>query len=680
MFRTYAHFEYYYYTIFAGKSRGSRDRKIFWPPCRFAFIFVRSFCLLVFCPSHFAIRPGMPHADSPDLDAAFDAEWRIAALCGLSDPEWTRLGARAEEMGAHPLDLAIGEGAISEARFLAALASLLGVSVTEDPPPPREGTVAAEAWALRIYRAEGMHRALLRIAAPAGAQAAYLVAQKRQGRLPPMVLTRRQAMLDRLVAASGAAIARDAAETLPAALSARRIADGNRGTVALAAALVLAFLLGSAIFPFAAATAVSVFLSPIFVVAGLAVFTASLESRREDTPPPELPAARLPRYTLLVPLFREANVVDALIARLTAIRYPRDRIEVFFLVEPDDPETLAALNTAPRHDWMHILTAPPGAPRTKPRALNIALPFASGDMLVVFDAEDAPDTDQLLRAAELFAVAGPETACAQARLAISNPRDNPLTRRFALDYAALFDCVKAGSARIGWAVPLGGSSNHFRVPALRQVGGWDAWNVTEDADLGIRLARFGWLVEDLPSTTWEEAPNTLAAWMNQRTRWMKGWMQTLLVHARDPRQLIEQLGPFRTLLIAATGLSVVLGALLYPVFALAVALRFLDPTPLGAGSPLLAFADSMLLMALAIAVLVEIIPATIALWRRRALFLMPWITAAPIWYCLMSIAAWRALLEFARKPFHWHKTAHGTARRAGGLSGVERDGGRCQKQ
>lgn len=249
-------------------------------------------------------------------------------------------------------------------------------------------------------------------------------------------------------------------------------------------------------------------------------------------------------------------------------------------------------------------------------------------------------------------------------------RDSFLTRRFAIDYAALFDCVKAGMGRAEWAVPLGGSSNHFRAEVLKRIGAWDAWNVTEDADLGLRLARFGWRVEDLRSTTWEEAPNSIAAWMNQRTRWMKGWLQTMIVHARRPGQMISTLGLFRAMIIASTGLAVVIGALLYPVFMSGVAFRLANPMPLGAGSALLTAADTMLVFALVIAVLVEMIPAVIALKRRRALRLAPYILLAPITHLMVSVAAWRALIELIRKPFHWHKTTHGQGGEAGGLSSI----------
>jgi glycosyltransferase XagB len=369
----------------------------------------------------------------------------------------------------------------------------------------------------------------------------------------------------------------------------------------------------------------------------------------------------LPSYSILVPLYREGNVVDTLVRHLSQIDYPRDRLELFILVEEEDCDTLAALARTTLPPWFLIIRVPAGMPRTKPRALNAALPFCTGEFLVVFDAEDAPEPDQLLRAAARFRTVPDEVACLQARLCISNTYDGFLTRRFAIDYCTLFDCLKAGAARAGWPVPLGGSSNHFRTSILKQVGGWDAWNVTEDADLGIRLARFGWQVEDLASTTWEEAPNSLAAWMNQRTRWMKGWMQTVAVQLRTPVDFVAALGPFRAMILASTAFAVLIGACFYPLFLAAIAMRLLDPVPFGDGGALMALADAMIIILLILSFTVEFVPAVIALRRRKALSLVPFVFLAPVTHLLVSFALWRAVIDLVRRPYHWHKTMHGKA-------------------
>ena len=212
------------------------------------------------------------------------------------------------------------------------------------------------------------------------------------------------------------------------------------------------------------------------------------------------------------------------------------------------------------------LVVPDQAPHTKPKALNYALQFARGDFVVVYDAEDRPQPDQLRRAWEVFRHAPPDLGCLQAQLNIYNPRQSWLTRQFTIEYSALFDAILPALEQLRLPVPLGGTSNHFPRATLIGVGAWDPYNVTEDADLGIRLARQGYHTGVLASTTWEEAPPVFGTWIKQRTRWLKGWMQTYLVHTRDLGRLNRDLG-WR----AAIGLHVLMGglivsALVHPLF------------------------------------------------------------------------------------------------------------------
>ncbi|KAF0228388.1 MAG: hypothetical protein FD175_2169 [Beijerinckiaceae bacterium] len=613
-----------------------------------------------------------PPAEPAGHDARVAQE--LAARCGFSLARWRQIEARAHLLATDPFDLAIADGVIRERDFVAALATMLEVPFSALPPPPVQGTPADEAFAFRSY--SGMTEAgqRLRVIAPNGLLAGILLRRHQDGKRPMIILTTRQALLDQLVLAESDEIAHRAAHALPEPFSARippgvpgadaapssarsKALSGFAGLATLTMLIVIAW-----VFPMQALVLPPLVLAPVFIIAGLAVLTATFESGTPSPATPPVETAHLPHYSILVPLYREANIASQLVRNLSALIYPRDRLEAFLLVEADDAETRAALDATELEPWMLVMTVPPGQPRTKPRALNAALPLCHGGLVVVYDAEDAPEPDQLLRAAALFRASAPEVACVQARLAISNVHDGFLTRRFAIDYAALFDCVKAGMGRAQWPMPLGGSSNHFRTEVLRQVGGWDAWNVTEDADLGLRLARFGWLVADLRSTTWEEAPNTLRPWMNQRTRWLKGWMQTLAVHARRPQQLAREFGTFRMMITGSMGIAVLLGALLYPVFAVAVLFRLFSPTPLGSGSALLTIGDSMLVLALVVAVLAEGIPAIAALRRRKALALLPYVVLAPVTHLLISLAAWRALYELHHRPFHWHKTDHGLAK------------------
>ncbi len=249
--------------------------------------------------------------------------------------------------------------------------------------------------------------------------------------------------------------------------------------------------------------------------------------------PTLLPDERLPTYTIVCPLYREAAMVEQLVAGLSALDYPPERLQAFLVLEADDEATRVACAEANLPGFVQVLVAPRGAPRTKPRACNIALEHATGELLVIYDAEDRPDPQQLREAAARFAAAPREVVCLQAPLRVG-PAKGWFQRQFALEYAAQFEVMMPAMARLRLPFPLGGTSNHFRTARLKEVGGWDPWNVTEDADIGFRFAARGWRVETIRSPTWAPPPETLNAWLPQRTRWLKGYMQTWTVRTRRP--------------------------------------------------------------------------------------------------------------------------------------------------
>lgn len=370
----------------------------------------------------------------------------------------------------------------------------------------------------------------------------------------------------------------------------------------------------------------------------------------------------LPRYSILVAMKDEANVVARLVAALAALDYPKSRLQVILILEETDHTTLAALDRLDLPAYFEILRAPFGQPRTKPRALNIALPHVQGDYLVVFDAEDQPNPMQLRAALQAFERAPRRTACLQAHLAIDNHSDSWLTQLFAIEYAALFDVINPGLCQLGMPMPLGGSSNHFKVDALRETMGWDAWNVTEDADLGLRFARFGYDVETLASTTHEEAPVSLRAWLHQRARWQKGWMQTACVHLSRPRTLVRQLGFARAAGVSLMFAGMVLGPLLGPILFFHLLYRiafsqFLNP-PTVIAAWLVAF-NSLVAICGTFAVLV---PAMLGIRRRGLGTIAAAVLLLPAYYLVGMAAAFLAFWDYFFTPFHWRKTAHGLAR------------------
>lgn len=423
------------------------------------------------------------------------------------------------------------------------------------------------------------------------------------------------------------------------------------GTATTLAAAAMATLTGAAA---AIGTAIALCLAAIFGM-GLGLRLAVLKgpAKRRSF---RIPDRDLPVYSVLVPVYREARIIPQLLTALSALSYPSSRLEILVLLEADDPETLAAIKTADPDGRFHPLILPPGQPRTKPRALQLGLAFAHGALVTVFDAEDMPATDQLRLAAERFLRSDDQLACLQAKLVIDNSHASWLSRQFALEYGALFHIVLPGLARLGLPVMLGGTSNHFRAEALRQVKGWDAWNVTEDADLGLRLARFGYRIEALDSTTEEEAPASLKPWFTQRRRWLKGWMQTALVHLSDPARLWQDLSAVEILAIFGLLVSTLLAALIYPFSLIGVAiLAIVNLVMPHQHHDLPIFAALSLFFAghgIAAALIVKgARPAGLKLRLRDILGL-------PVYWALVSLAGWSALIDLARRPFHWDKTSH----------------------
>jgi len=334
---------------------------------------------------------------------------------------------------------------------------------------------------------------------------------------------------------------------------------------------------------------------------------------------------------------------------------------VKFVLEADDPETRAALCRLNLGPSFEIMIAPPHGPRTKPKALNVALPFARGSFTVIYDAEDRPEPDQLRRVLAAFRRGGSRLACVQASLTIDNAADNWLVRMFAANYAGQFDVFLPGLAGLHLPFPLGGSSNHFRTTLLRKLGGWDPYNVTEDADLGIRLHRLGYRSTTVSSATYEEAPTSFIQWLKQRTRWYKGWMQTWLVHMRRPTRLWRDLNPAGAIAFQIFFAANALSALIHPFFMAGLGYTFFAlPAPWA--YTVLENAAPIFLITLCTAYLSTVALDVAGLWRRR-LLRQAWILIlTPLHWLLLSLAAWRALFQLIYDPQRWEKTEHGLAK------------------
>ncbi len=382
--------------------------------------------------------------------------------------------------------------------------------------------------------------------------------------------------------------------------------------------------------------------------------------------PLPLHAAQLPTYSVLIALYDEASVVPQLLQALRGLDYPRDRLQVLLVLEQEDDATYRAIAGMQPEAWIEIIRIADSSPRTKPKALNIALRYARGELITIFDAEDKPEAGQLREAAMHFHHHAEQPfLCVQARLNYENHSQNLLTRLFALEYACWFELMLPGMATRHLPIPLGGTSNHFRRRDLEQLLAWDAYNVTEDADLGLRLYTAGGRTRMLQSRTWEEAPIHIRAWLKQRSRWVKGYMTTYLVHRRMAGQWVKQhgMGQWMTVCLFVAGPCLLF--LLTPwllAYWLAGACGWLQGNWV--------VHDSLLWCgygALLASVLLHLLQAWQATRTMRRLpkryRLSAWpCLLFPLYWLLHSIAAYMAVVDMMRRPYFWAKTSHGFAK------------------
>lgn len=447
--------------------------------------------------------------------------------------------------------------------------------------------------------------------------------------------------------------ARDPGLTDPAA----RAVDGRQGRrLAAVAAIALGYLLTVLTAPgMALDAAIGGGGLVVLAVNALRVWVVSAgwrASRRQGEAVPRLAEEQLPSYSVLVPLYRESNVVARLTGYLARLDYPPDRLEILLLCERDDTETIEEIRALGLDHPFRLVVCPLGEPRTKPRACNVGLGLATGEICVIFDAEDRPALDQLRRAASVFAVSMQHVVCLQARLDFHNHDHNWLARCFTVEYGALFGLVLPGLAAWDLLLPLGGTSNHFRTAALRELGGWDPYNVTEDADLGVRIHYAGWRTTMLDSTTLEEACAKPIPWVRQRTRWMKGYLQTWAAHARSQPPLRR----------SSLALHLVVGgapvnAALLPALLLALVLMRESWWPGSRfAADLLAAVTTAIL---AVNFVVQILSGLFDTVARRRWWLVGAALSLPAYALMISLATYRSVWQLLRHPYLWEKTPHG---------------------
>lgn len=472
-------------------------------------------------------------------------ELTFLSVYGASPALLIKAAALARAQAITPKAAILATGAITEAFYYQSLARHLGVSFIERDVALAEGARYPHSIHAGVAPLAGDGPRWL--AAPRGTTVTSLLRRKERGEaMRESLAITTPAHMSRLVrAAAATAIVHEASFALAGRdpqLSAKAGATEAQCCVAIAASAMAGLICA---------------LEPRFGAASDQDACVRRGRRVDDR--------LLPTYSIIVALHREARVVRELAAALEAIDYPRGKLDIKLVIEEDDVATRKALQALDLPPVYEIIVAPDGSPRTKPRALNIALSLVRGELVAVFDAEDIPAPGQLRDAAERFLREPRSLACLQAQLSIDNVEDSWLTRLFSIEYAVLFDVMHHGMADLGLPLALGGSSNHFRTDVLREVYAWDSWNVTEDADLGLRLARLGYRSATFASTTQEEAPARFKAWLTQRRRWAKGWTQTFVTLSRDPARLVREIGWAGAGIFSLIMVNMVFAPLLWPL-------------------------------------------------------------------------------------------------------------------
>lgn len=618
--------------------------------------------------------PLRPHGGFAETQARFravsDLPIELRALRGLVEPVFLRwAAARGKAIGLGADAVVLRSGVVDTDTLMHAVAEDLGIEadlledstaiVLDVPGILASGVLPANARHGETHLTVALTGNNLRAIHDNLSDTPILARQVR--------ITSFERLRDFVMRSSGERLAKDAALGLR-----ERWPEFSAGSVGFAPlALAIAFLLaGLFTLPWLLGappyrlvlTAVSLFFSTIFVAsAALRIIACFVPHPRRQRL--AIPDRELPIYSILVPLYREASVLAEIVKSISALDYPREKLDVKLILEADDEETIAAARAILLDPCFEIFIAPRNEPRTKPKALQAALPYVRGKYIVVYDAEDRPHPEQLRDAYRQFVLGKAQLACVQAKLAVDNRKLNFLIKHFRAEYCGLFDVLLPALARWRLPLPLGGTSNHFRTDLLRRAGGWDPHNVTEDADLGFRLARFGYETGVVDSTTWEEAPETFGGWLSQRTRWFKGWLQTYIVHMRDSRSLREQLGgrgyvAFQLLIGGA-----ITAALVHPVF-LFWLVKDLAFDGLSFSGWFARFETSMALLTLCSGYLASAALAAQGLRRRGFSSVAFVVLTIPIYWLLLSAAAWRAVWQLMHSPYLWEKTEHGLAARS----------------
>lgn len=584
---------------------------------------------------------------------------------GFSEGALFKIARAAVECGVYPHEHALSNGFVSEKVYYRELARVCDISFIDDVssldfPQNFKNEEIGIACRAGIVRAGSENREFY-LTAPCGRDVLLLLARIKEMRSlrQSFIVTTPEQFRQALLQKNSVPLLRHTVDELhatrPADSALRSYGSLFRILLIVIFAISVSMLLRAPLF------------APLFGLIGAAFYLLAcylrilaygdhIAERRESLP--RLSERDLPVCSVLVPIYKEARLVPQLLDAFAKLDYPRAKLDIIFLIEESDGETAQALNIAKSPPYCRVITVPEGKPRTKPRALQVGLAFVRGEMVTIFDAEDIPHPLQPRHAAAKLHAGGPRLASVQAQLHVENAGDLWLAKQFALEYGALYTVFQTSLAQRGLPILLGGTSNYFRTHVLRHVGGWDPWNVTEDADLGVRLARAGYYVGTIGTPTEEEAPVTLRNWFFQRMRWQKGWLQTLAVHFSQPGKMYKELGLWRLSALTATlGVSL-LSVFVYPVTLAWIILSiFFDLKDYGVnllgagvfGACIAAFVGGNFFPLL-----------HLQAGAKRANLKFDLFSFFTVWayWLLISASAYAALYDLARSPYRWFKTEH----------------------
>ena len=605
-------------------------------------------------------------AFAPELAGWIDFFLRI----GLTMEQSAALARRAEVQRTPILRELAVSGLVPEVRIYRELASTVGLPFEDDIDPEKlilrgrdmDVLLRQNGNKSLIVKMEAAPGAMLFLCAPVTMDLAAMIERVR---LSPSLASR-----IRIVAPSALrhAIAVRAERRLQtraeenlfhefSSCSARFVATGWQGV--LAGAALVGFPVAITAAPYAVELGIHLFFSAFFFLCvALRLWAAACFEPQPLAGIKAYTPDQFPTYSVLVALYREAQIIPDLFIALGRIVWPRSKLEIKLVCEADDVETLQAIEAHGLRPFTEIIRVPAGALRTKPRALAYAVAMTSGEFIALYDAEDRPHPLQLIEAWQRLAAAGPALACVQAPLVVSNHRRSNVARMFAFEYAALFRALLPALAGRRLVFPLGGTSNHFRRAALEAVAGWDPYNVTEDADLGLRLARFGYRTETISRPTYEDAPGTIAIWLPQRTRWFKGWAQSWLVHMRRPCMLWRELGPASFLVCQILFAGMILSAIGHPIFLATIACALIR---IGEGAGLDGWQSSLFAFDccnIFLGYTAFLVLGWQALGEKERQGFWKTVLLTPFYWFLMSVAAFRAVWKLYSAPHQWEKTPH----------------------